>query len=112
MNASVIAFEPSLVTGAMCAERNARIASWWDAIEDTSEAAENMKLRSTLMTALKAHVTRAEMSQEEAAKLFGFTLPRVSDLMRGKINLFDLDALVKLAVAAGLKVEIWVLESK
>lgn len=31
-------------------------ASVWDAIEDTAEASENMKLRATLMTALKKHV--------------------------------------------------------
>jgi predicted XRE-type DNA-binding protein len=83
-----------------------RFPSVWDAIEDTPEAAENMKLRSTLMTALKNHITRSEISQAEAAKLFGVTQPRVSDLMRGKINLFGLDALVNMAAAAGLRVEL------
>jgi len=83
-----------------------RYASVWDAIEDTPQEAENMKLRSVLMTALKNHITRSEMSQAEAAELFGVTQPRVSDLMRGKINLFGLDALVNMAVAAGLRVEL------
>ena len=46
------------------------------------------------------------MSQAQAAELFGVTQPRVSDLMRGKINLFALDALVSMAVAAGLRVEL------
>ena len=87
-----------------------RFASVWDAIEDTPEEAENMKLRSALMTALKNHITRVEMSQAQAAKLFGVTQPRVSDLMRGKINLFGLDALVNMATAAGLHVELRVLE--
>ena len=32
---------------------NQRFPSVWDAIEDTPEEAENMKLRSVLMTALK-----------------------------------------------------------
>ena len=50
----------------------------WDAIADTPEEAENMKLRSTLMVALKGHITRTEMTQAEAAKLFGVTQPRVS----------------------------------
>ena len=84
---------------------NQRFASVWDAIENTPEEAENMKLRSVLMTALKNHITRAEMSQAQAAKLFGVTQPRVSDLMRGKINLFGLDALVNMATAAGLRIE-------
>ena len=88
-----------------------RFTSVWDAIEDTPEAAENMKLRSALMMALKNHIARTEMSQTQAAKLFGVTQPRISDLMRGKINLFGLDALVNMATAAGLHIEMRVLEA-
>jgi predicted XRE-type DNA-binding protein len=87
-----------------------RFSNVWDAIEDTQEEAENMKLRSALMTALKQHITRVKMSQAEAAKLFGVTQPRVSDLMRGKINVFGLDALVNMAAAAGLHIAMRVLE--
>ena len=90
---------------------NQRFASVWDAIEDTPEEAENMRLRSILMMALKNHLTRTGMSQAQAAKLLGVTQPRVSDLMRGKINLFGLDALVNMATAAGLQIELRVLES-
>jgi hypothetical protein len=57
-----------------------------DASEDTPEQAENMKLRSALMRALKEHISRAGLSQSQAAKLFGVTQPRVPDLMRGKIR--------------------------
>lgn len=88
-----------------------RFASVWDAIEDTPEEAENMKLRSSLMLALKNHLVRANISQTQAAKLFGVTQPRISDLMRGKINLFALDALVNMAAAAGLHIEMRVLEA-
>ena len=88
-----------------------RFASVWDAIEDTTEAAENMKLRSVLMIALKGQITRTGMSQAQAAKLLGVTQPRVSDLMRGKINLFALDALVNMATVAGLRIELRVLET-
>ncbi|THD09567.1 helix-turn-helix domain-containing protein [Metallibacterium scheffleri] len=88
-----------------------RHASVWDAIEDTPAEVENMKLRSALMMALKKHITRTEMSQAQAARLFGVTQPRVSDLMRGKINLFGLDALVNMAAAAGLRVEMRVREA-
>jgi predicted XRE-type DNA-binding protein len=90
---------------------NQRFASVWDAIEDTPEEAENMKLRSILMTALKNHLTRTEMSQAQAAKLFGVTQPRVSDLMRGKINLFGLYVLVNMATAAVLHIEMRVVEA-
>ena len=89
---------------------NEQFVSVWDAIEDTPEEVENMKLRSSLMMALKAHLARTGLSQSQAAKLFGVTQPRVSDLMRGKISLFGLDALVNMAAAAGMHVEMRVLE--
>jgi len=84
--------------------------SIWDAIEDTQEEAENMKLRSILMMALSKHIKRNELSQSQAAQLFRVTQPRISDLMRGKINLFSLDSLVNMAVTAGLHVELRVHE--
>jgi len=73
--------------------------------------AENMKLRSALMMALKQYITRVGLNQLVAAKLFGVTQPRISDLMRGKINLFGLDALVNMAATGGLHVEMHVLEA-
>jgi predicted XRE-type DNA-binding protein len=89
---------------------NQTFLSVWDAIEDTPEQAENMKLRSVLMMAIKDHIVRTEISQAQAAKRFGVTQPRVSDLMRGKINLFALDALVNMAAAANMRIEMRVVE--
>ena len=83
-----------------------RFTSVLDAIENTPGQAANLKLRSQLMIALKDRIARAGMSQAQAAQLFGVTQPRVSDLMRGKINLFALDALVNMATAAGLRIEL------
>lgn len=60
------------------------------------------------MMALKNHITLTDMSQMQAAKLFGVTQPRVSGLRRGKINLFALDALVAMATAAGFRIEMHV----
>jgi predicted XRE-type DNA-binding protein len=85
--------------------------SVWEAIEDTPAEAENLKLRSSLMIALKEHIAAAGLSQADAAKLFGVTQPRVSDLVRGKINLFGLDALVNMAAAAGMKIELRLLKA-
>ncbi|MDS0793819.1 XRE family transcriptional regulator [Burkholderia pseudomultivorans] len=85
-----------------------RYPSIWDAIEGTPAEAENMKLRSELMIALKQRLAQLELSQAQAAQLLGVTQPRVSDLMRGKINLFGLDALVNMAAAAGLRVDLQV----
>lgn len=86
-----------------------RFASVWDAIEDTPAQAENMKLRASLMAALKDRIVQEGISQAQAAELFGVTQPRVSDLVRGKINLFGLDALVNMATAAGLHLELRIL---
>ena len=87
-----------------------RFNSVWDALEDTPEQAENMKLRAVLLTALKDYLNRHQLTQTEAAKLLGVTQPRVSDLMRGRIHLFGLDSLVNMTVAAGLTVELKILE--
>jgi len=83
-----------------------RFASVWDAVEDTPEEAANMKVRSQLMAQLKSYITKSGLNQGDAAKVVGITQPRVSDLMRGKINLFGIDALVNMAAKAGLRVEL------
>jgi len=90
---------------------NERFASVWDAIENTPAEAENMKLRSALMMALEEHIKHQGWSQGEAAQRLGVTQPRISDLMRGKINLFGLDTLVNMAVAAGLHVEMRIVQA-
>ncbi len=70
-----------------------------------------MKLRSQLMMALKEVIAAKGLTQSEAAQLFGVTQPRVSDLLRGKINLFGLDKLVEMAVIAGLHIEMQIAEA-
>lgn len=45
-------------------------------------------------------------SQAEAAKQLGVTQPRVSELMRGKVDLFSIDKLVTMLAAAGQRVEV------
>jgi predicted XRE-type DNA-binding protein len=83
---------------------NEQFASVWNAIEDTPAEAENMKLRSVLMMALEQHIKAQGWTQAEAARLLGVTQPRVSDLMRGKIDLFGIDTLVNMLTAAGLQI--------
>jgi predicted XRE-type DNA-binding protein len=84
---------------------NETFESVWDAIEDSPAEAENMKLRSALMTELCDFIKAQGMTQKQAAKKFGVTQPRISDLVRGKIDLFAIDTLVGMAATAGLKVE-------
>jgi predicted XRE-type DNA-binding protein len=65
----------------------------WDAIEDTPEKAENMRLRSALMIDLENRIIRNEMSKAQAALAFGVTQKRISELLRGRITLFSLNEL-------------------
>jgi predicted XRE-type DNA-binding protein len=88
-----------------------RFASIWDAIEDTPAEAENMRLRSSLMRALVDQIKRQNLTQSQAAKLFGVTQPRISDLMRGKISLFGIDSLVAMLATAGLHVEVTIAQA-
>ena len=82
-----------------------RFASVWDAIEDTPGEAAHMKARSELMIAISGHIAKNGLTQAAAAKLFGVTQPRVSDLVRGKIELFSIDTLVQMLASAGMRVE-------
>ncbi len=70
------------------------------------EEAENLKIRATLMRSLRRILTESGITQANAAELFGVTQPRVSDLVRGKIELFSIDALVNMLAAAGQHVEV------
>ena len=79
--------------------------SVWDALEDDPIIAENMKLRSTLLMAITKNIKSKEISQTEVAKLLEITQPRVSALMKGKIEDFRLDTLVNLAHRLGLHID-------
>ena len=89
-----------------------RFASVWDAIEDTPQQAASMRARATLMMELENIIKLRGITQADAAALFGVTQPRVSDLMRGKINLFSLDCLIDMATVAGLDPHITIKKSK
>lgn len=82
-----------------------RFASVWDAIENSPAEAEDMKLRSRLMRAVRDHIEREGLSQAQAATLLGVTLPRISDLVRGRIDFFSVDMLVNMLATAGLHID-------
>jgi predicted XRE-type DNA-binding protein len=70
----------------------------------TTEEAENLRIRSELMARLASVIEERDLTQAEAARVLGVTQPRVSDLVRGKIDLFSIDMLVNLLAKAGLQV--------
>ena len=72
---------------------------------DTEEA-EHLKVRSALMATLRQVITDIGMTQTEAAAVFEVTQPRISDLMRGRIDLFSIDTLVDMLGRAGVRVEL------
>jgi predicted XRE-type DNA-binding protein len=78
----------------------------FDAIADTPAEAANMKARADLLSAIRAQVQSWKLTQGAAAARLGTTRPRLNDLLQGKLGKFSLDALVNLATAAGLKLEI------
>ncbi len=68
------------------------------------ETAENLRIRADLMIELRDVIKRKALTQARAAKLFGVSQPRISDLVRGKITLFTIDMLVNMLARAGKKV--------
>lgn len=80
----------------------------WDAICDTPQQAANMRLRSELMIRVEQLIRRRRLTQARAAKLFGVTQPRISDLVRGKIGKFSVDMLIAMLHRAGMDVRITV----
>jgi predicted XRE-type DNA-binding protein len=83
--------------------KDRKFSSVWDAIESTPQQAASMRARSELMMALQEWVKAAGKTQAAAAKLFGVTQPRMSDLMRGRLHLFSLETLMDMATTAGME---------
>ena len=68
----------------------------------------HLELRSCLMDCLEQVIQTRDLSQQAAAKLFGVTQPRVSNLVKGRIDLFSLDMLVTMLARAGVRVNLTV----
>ena len=70
------------------------------------EEAENLKIRTDLMIRLSRLIDTRRLTQAQAATLFDVTQPRVSDLVRGKIDRFSIDTLVAMLGHAGVRVQL------
>jgi predicted XRE-type DNA-binding protein len=71
-----------------------------------AEEAENLKLRADLMMRIEDYYKTSGATQATTAKALGLTAPRFNALLKGKINLFSLDALVNIAVRAGMRIDL------
>jgi len=65
----------------------------------------SLRMRAEMITALRKFVQREGLTQAQAARRLRVTQPRISDLTRGKISRFSLDALVDMLARAGLDVD-------
>ena len=70
------------------------------------EEAEHLRIRSDLIIAVRKVIASRRLTQAQAAKLFGVTQPRISNLVRGRIDLFSIDTLVDMLAAAGVGVRL------
>lgn len=68
--------------------------------------AESLRIRSALMIELTKHIQRAGLTQKEAAEQLGVSQPRISDLTRGKIDVFSIDMLISMLSRIGIKTSI------
>ena len=68
--------------------------------------AEHLRIRSSLMIQVRQLIDERNLTQTEAAKLFGVTQPRISNLVRGRIDLFSIDTLIDMLSRAGVHVEV------
>jgi predicted XRE-type DNA-binding protein len=74
--------------------------------------AENLRIRSDLMARLRNLIEDQGLTQAEAARMLGVSQPRVSDLVRGRIDLFSIDKLVTLLAKAGIRVTVKVARTR
>jgi predicted XRE-type DNA-binding protein len=70
------------------------------------DEAAHLLIRADLVIQLERVLSRRGLTQVQAAKLLGISQPRVSDLVRGRIDLFSIDTLVDLLARLGVTVRL------
>ncbi|TSA10464.1 MAG: transcriptional regulator [Betaproteobacteria bacterium] len=63
-------------------------------------------LKRQLARRIEACVGDLNLRQVEAAEMLGLTQPRLNALLKGRVELFSLDALAQIAMRAGLTVRV------
>jgi len=70
------------------------------------DEAEHLRIRADLLLKLQKAIESQGLKQATAAKLLGVSQPRVSDLMRGRLDLFSVDTLIDMLARLGIRVRI------
>jgi predicted XRE-type DNA-binding protein len=68
--------------------------------------AQNLLLRAEMMLRIEDYVKKSGLTQQAAARTLGVTQPRLNLLLKRRIELFSLDALVNMLAKAGMRVEL------
>ncbi len=71
--------------------------------------AEHLRIRADLLIGLQETIKARRLTQTAAAELLGVHQPRVSDLMRGRVELFSIDSLVDMLARLGVNVRLVIL---
>jgi predicted XRE-type DNA-binding protein len=66
--------------------------------------AEHLLVRADLMIKVQKLIDSKHLTQAELAKSLRISQPRVSDLLRGRIDLFSTDALIDILARLGVRV--------
>ena len=70
------------------------------------DKAEHLLVRADLMIRLEKELRSRRVKQAQAATLLGISQPRVSDLLRGRVELFSADTLIDMLARLGIKVRL------
>jgi predicted XRE-type DNA-binding protein len=78
----------------------------------SKEESEHLLVRADLLIQVQKTITSRRLTQAETAKVLRVTQPRVSDLLRGRIDLFSTDALIDMLARLGVGVRLVVKPSR
>ncbi len=72
----------------------------------SKEESEHLLVRADLLIHVQKTIASRRLTQNQAAKVLQVTQPRVSDLLRGRIDLFSTDALIDMLARLGVGVRL------
>jgi predicted XRE-type DNA-binding protein len=78
----------------------------------SKEESEHLLVRADLLIEVQKTIASRRLTQTEAARVLHVTQPRVSDLLRGRIDLFSTDALIDMLARLGVGVRLVVRTGK
>ena len=87
-------------------QRFRALVAWRRDLGFRREEAEHLLVRADLMIQAQKLIASRRLKQREAARLLRVTQPRISDLLRGRIDLFSTDTLIDMLARLGARVRI------